>query len=227
MIRSDMAFGELRAALQHPAPSESEWQRLCEALSNFSHEEFEGKVLPYAKPQLDATWPSSLRSTPQPWIDAFLRGDHTPQLSLCKRLWRTHLNLAELRALLRSPHLESICHLELVSCRLDARCIKALIDSRMLERLETLDLSFNPIGDAGIEKLVSSPQCKNLLVLRLDQTHLGDDGAQAIARSAHLTNLHTLTLYNNALDTWGVEELRHSRYLSKEARRNWLFEADL
>lgn len=227
MRHTDAAFGELRAALQHPVPSESQWVRICDVLSNFSSEEFESTILPYARHQLDASWPSRLRSTPQHWLDTFLRGDPAPQLALCTRLWRSRLNHAELRALLRSSYLDALRHVELVSCHLDHRAVDALIDSKTLLQLETLDLSFNPIGDNGAKKIAASSQSANLLVLRLDQTHLGDDGAQAIARSPHLSNLHTLTLYNNAIDTWGVEELRQSRYLSKQARRNWLHDSEL
>ncbi len=214
-------FGELRATLQG-RPSPQGWHTICHTLDSFPMEMLEHEVLPYAT-QLLANWPDDLRSTPQVWLDYFLRGDPTPQLALCTRLWRSRANTMEIKAFLKSTLFQQITHLELVSCYLDHKTAKLLIDTKILHNLHTIDLSFNALGDEGATLIANSPSSSNLKVLRLDQNNIHDDGAQAIARSPHLSNLQTLTLYNNPIGPWGVEELRLSKHLSHSAKDPWLF----
>jgi uncharacterized protein (TIGR02996 family) len=78
-----------------------------------------------------------------------------------------YINLADLQALVRSPHLQRLTHLSLrMSDFGDAGCAE-IVRSGALKRLQVLDLSQGRITDAGARVLAACPDTANLRVLNL------------------------------------------------------------
>jgi uncharacterized protein (TIGR02996 family) len=97
-----------------------------------------------------------------------LSGDHAP------------IRLDDLRAVLRSPHLQNLTHL----------------------RLRLTDF-----GDAGCEEVVRSGALKRLKDLDLRHGRITDEGARALAACPDLKRLEHLDVSRNELTTAGVETL--------------------
>jgi uncharacterized protein (TIGR02996 family) len=94
-----------------------------------------------------------------------------------------YLTPAGVQALLGSPHLKGLTHLELHRTDLgDAGCA-AIVQSGLLRRLKVLNLSDGCITDAGAGILAACPDLKNLQRLDLSNNALTDDG-MAILRAA-------------------------------------------
>jgi uncharacterized protein (TIGR02996 family) len=92
-----------------------------------------------------------------------------------------YINLADLRALVRSPHLQRLTHLSLrMSDFGDAGC-QELVRSGALKRLKVLDLSYGTITDAGARVLAECPDTANLRVLNVRANALSAAGATLLA----------------------------------------------
>jgi uncharacterized protein (TIGR02996 family) len=90
------------------------------------------------------------------------------------------IELPDLRALLRSPHLKGVTHLR-VHCSSvgDAGC-QEVVDSGALERLKLLDLRHGTITDDGARTLAACPDLKNLKVLDVAHNALTRRGVNAL-----------------------------------------------
>lgn len=112
-------------------------------------------------------------------------------------------------ALIKSPCMSSVRHLDLSGNRIDAQhvCVMAQVD---MPHLETLDLSGpginpyywnvgqQPILDAGAVAWANSGNARTLKQLRLANCHLTDEALKAIFRSPQLRNLAHLDVSHNS-----------------------------
>jgi hypothetical protein len=86
----------------------------------------------------------------------------------------------EVRALLGSPHLVSLRHLQLRLSELGDRCCEDLVASGILKRLEVLDLQHGTITDAGARTLAACPDLRHLDRLLIADNNLSGAGVAAL-----------------------------------------------
>jgi hypothetical protein len=119
-----------------------------------------------------------------------------------------YLDLAGVRAVVHSPHLRSLTHLQIRLC---------------------------DMGDAGCTEIVASGILKRLKVLDLRHGRITDAGARVLAACPDLHNLERLDLVRNALTAAGVAVLeatgvsvRADRQQTRGelARREYLYDGD-
>jgi uncharacterized protein (TIGR02996 family) len=90
------------------------------------------------------------------------------------------LDLTGVRALVRSPHLRSLTHLQIRLCDMgDAGCAE-IVASGILKRLKVLDLRHGRITDAGARTLAACPDLRNLERLELRRNGLTRAGVAAL-----------------------------------------------
>lgn len=94
-----------------------------------------------------------------------------------------YLQLAEIRALCRSPHLTSLRHLFLQCTNFGDEGIQELINSGMLSRLESLRLPYGATTDEGAAMIVAAP-LGNLKHLDLSGHYLSAQGCDALLELA-------------------------------------------
>jgi hypothetical protein len=94
--------------------------------------------------------------------------------------WATAITRAGVRALVQSPHLASLSHLQLRCCDGGDDMIDDIVYSGVLRRLKMLDLRHGRVTDAGARRLASSPDLKNLEVLDLVNNRLTNTGIAAL-----------------------------------------------
>jgi uncharacterized protein (TIGR02996 family) len=98
-----------------------------------------------------------------------------------------YINIADLRAIARSPHLKGLTHLRLaLTSAGDAGC-EEIVKSGLLKRLKMLDLRFGIVTDDGARTLAACPDLKNLEPLDLRGNMLTQAGIGALkATKVHL-----------------------------------------
>ncbi len=89
--------------------------------------------------------------------------------------------------------------------------VKALVHSPHLKSLTHLQLRLNDMGDAGCKEIVASGILKRLKVLDVLGGCVTDNGAQILANSPDLKNLELLDLSNNRLTEAGINALKRSK----------------
>jgi uncharacterized protein (TIGR02996 family) len=93
-----------------------------------------------------------------------------------------YINLAGLRAVVHSPHLTSLTHLQLrLSSAGDAGCAE-IVASGILKRLKVLDLRHGGVTDDGARVLAADPDLKNLERFDLSRNRLTREGEAALLR---------------------------------------------
>jgi uncharacterized protein (TIGR02996 family) len=90
------------------------------------------------------------------------------------------LPLEQVRALLRSPHLKSLTHLQLRLSNMGDEGCRALVDSGILKRLKVLDLRHGCISDDGASALAACPELRHLESLDVSGNWLTAAGTQAL-----------------------------------------------
>jgi uncharacterized protein (TIGR02996 family) len=91
-----------------------------------------------------------------------------------------YIRLPGLRALIRSPHLESLTHLRLCLSDIGDPGCEEIVRTGFLKRLKGLDLSHGCITDEGARLLAASPDLKNLEMLNLNYNALTPKGIKAL-----------------------------------------------
>ena len=94
-----------------------------------------------------------------------------------------YVNLEGVAALLKSPHLKRLTHLELRANSMGDEGIDALIASGRLKQLEHLDLVHGRVTDAGAIKLAACPDVKHLKHLDLSYNMLTKAGEDALKKT--------------------------------------------
>jgi hypothetical protein len=92
------------------------------------------------------------------------------------------IELAGLRALVRSKHLKALTHLALHRTDAGDRGVREIVRSGILARLVELDLQHGCITDDGARALAASPDYGHLRKLDIEDNRLGDDGILALER---------------------------------------------
>jgi uncharacterized protein (TIGR02996 family) len=114
------------------------------------------------------------------------------------------LPIEQVQALLGSPHLTNLTHLQLrLSDMGDAGC-RALVESGILRRLKWLDLRYGCIGDGGARILAACADLMNLEHLDLGRNALTEEGIAVLAATG---------VRLRAEDQLTTEELREGHYL--------------
>lgn len=91
-----------------------------------------------------------------------------------------YINLAGVRAIVRSKHLTSLTHLRLRNSDMGDAGVAEIVQSNILKRLKMLDLRHGRITDEGVRLLAACPDLKNLELLELSSNHLTAAGIQAL-----------------------------------------------
>jgi uncharacterized protein (TIGR02996 family) len=98
-------------------------------------------------------------------------------------LWSGHdpyIRLADLRAIVKSPHLTSLKHLRLRLADFGDQGCQEIVKSGILKRLETLDLRHGCVSDAGARALAGCPDLKRLTHLDVSHNALTGQGIAAL-----------------------------------------------
>jgi uncharacterized protein (TIGR02996 family) len=91
-----------------------------------------------------------------------------------------YIDLAGIKALVRSPHLGGLTHLRLQLCNMgDAGCAE-IVHSGIVKRLKVLELTYGEITDEGARLLAGCPDLRNLELLDLSHNSLTEAGRQAL-----------------------------------------------
>ncbi len=96
-----------------------------------------------------------------------------------------YVNLAGVRALVHSPHLPKLMHLQLRLSDMGDEGCEEIVRSGILKRLRYLDLMFGRISDRGAEILAGCPDLRNLGLLDVSSNRLTDSGITALERACH------------------------------------------
>jgi uncharacterized protein (TIGR02996 family) len=92
------------------------------------------------------------------------------------------IDLAGVRAIVHSPHLRSLTHLQLHRSDLgDVGCTE-IVTSGILKRLKVLDLRHGEISDAGARILADCPDLPRLELLDIERNALTQTGIDALRR---------------------------------------------
>jgi uncharacterized protein (TIGR02996 family) len=94
-----------------------------------------------------------------------------------------HIQLNDVRALVRSPHLPSLTHLTIRLSDMGDAGVEVLLASGILRQLEVLDLRYGQISDAGASRLAACPDVARLKQLNLSNNRLSERG-ETFLRSA-------------------------------------------
>jgi uncharacterized protein (TIGR02996 family) len=95
----------------------------------------------------------------------------------------TAITPAGVQAVVKSPHLQALTHLQLRCCDGGDAMIADIVASGVLKRLRMLDLRHGHVTDEGARLLANSSQSKNLELLDLTNNRLSKKGIAAL-RSA-------------------------------------------
>jgi uncharacterized protein (TIGR02996 family) len=90
------------------------------------------------------------------------------------------IELPELRAVLRSPHLKNLTHLRVHASNIGDPGCREIVASGVLRRLKLLDLRHGCITDDGAHTLAACPDLKNLEVLDVSRNALTRKGVNAL-----------------------------------------------
>jgi uncharacterized protein (TIGR02996 family) len=86
------------------------------------------------------------------------------------------IDIDELDALLRSPHLPALTHLQVHMTTFGDEGCRRILDSGILKRLEVLDLGYGNMTDEGARLLAGCPDLKNLRLLDVRRNALTAEG---------------------------------------------------
>jgi uncharacterized protein (TIGR02996 family) len=93
-----------------------------------------------------------------------------------------YINPSGVRALLRSPHVKSLTHLQLRLSSTGDNGIKEIVNSGILKQLKVLDLRHGCVSDEGARALAECPDLANLERLDLNRNHLTTTGIQLLRK---------------------------------------------
>jgi uncharacterized protein (TIGR02996 family) len=88
--------------------------------------------------------------------------------------------------------------------------VRALVESPHLRSLTHLQLRLSDIGDAGVRLLIDSGILRQLKSLDLRHGCITDEGARLLAERSHLENLERLDLSRNAVTAAGLDCIRRN-----------------
>jgi uncharacterized protein (TIGR02996 family) len=92
----------------------------------------------------------------------------------------SYLPPEEVRALVRSPHLQSLTHLRLRLSNMGDEGCREIVRSGILKRLKVLDVRLGQITDEGARTLAACPELRNLESLDIGANWLTEEGVNAL-----------------------------------------------
>jgi uncharacterized protein (TIGR02996 family) len=92
----------------------------------------------------------------------------------------TTIDLAEMDAVLRSPHLPSLTHLQVHMTTFGDEGCRAIVQSGILRRLKVLDIGYGNMTDEGARLLAACPDLKHLELLDVRRNALTAQGLAAL-----------------------------------------------
>jgi hypothetical protein len=186
-------FGDLRSLLQ-AAPSEHAWDVLCDMFGRLERsperERVQQEFIPYAESCL-ATWPTTLRVAPMPWLREVMDGRDAPlglQLARVLRLDTDVARVANARNLAKCAQLAQIERLDLSPCAASASALNHLLSGAFVPALRHLALRH----DAPAAALDHSPELR-LTSAALYAEQLILDAPSQDATLSQLTELELAT----------------------------------
>jgi uncharacterized protein (TIGR02996 family) len=120
-----------------------------------------------------------------------------------------YITLDGVRALVNSPHLRDLAHLQLRLSDMGDEGCEAIVRSGILKRLKTLDLMHGRVSDRGAEILAGSPDLRNLELLEISQNRLTDTGVAALKRAC------------------GARVVKHAGQYSPDNEDEYLWQGDM
>jgi hypothetical protein len=90
------------------------------------------------------------------------------------------IDLAGFDAILRSPHLPSLSHLQVRMTTFGDQACASIVESGILKRLKVLDMGHGNLTDTSARQLAACADLKNLEVLDVSRNALTDDGVAAL-----------------------------------------------
>ncbi|MFO0844051.1 MAG: WGR domain-containing protein [Gemmataceae bacterium] len=87
------------------------------------------------------------------------------------------------KAVVTSPHLRSLTHLQLRLSDMGDKGVKTIVASGILKRLQVLDLRHGRVSDEGARLLAACPDAKNLTRLDLTNNYLTEAGVEMLKRA--------------------------------------------
>jgi hypothetical protein len=119
-----------------------------------------------------------------------------------------YIDLKDLKALVKSPHLPSLAHLRLRLAGFGDKGVEEIVQSGVLQRLKTLDLRHGRVSDEGAKLLAGCPDARGLELLDLSRNELTAEGIKAL-RALGLPAVRTEHQHESTADL-GPEELAES-----------------
>ena len=96
---------------------------------------------------------------------------------------KSYIPLKQVQALVRSPHLKKLTHLQLRLSDMGDDGVREIIASGILKQLKWLDLRHGAITDAGANLFAASPDAKNLEHLDLSRNGVSAKGLSALRKA--------------------------------------------
>jgi uncharacterized protein (TIGR02996 family) len=124
-------------------------------------------------------------------------------------LYQSYLPLAQVKLLVRSPHLKKLTHLQLRLSDMGDDGIREIITSGILKQLRWLDLRHGCVTDEGANLLVACPDAKRLERIDLSRNTVSAKGLAAL-RKAGVNAVVNNPLTQNELN--GREYLREGDF---------------
>jgi uncharacterized protein (TIGR02996 family) len=126
---------------------------------------------------------------------------------------------AGVRALIASPHLGNLTHLNLLASPMGDGGMAALCRSGLSHTLRRVEFPNTGISDVGVAALAKSPLFAHMHGPRLNlmMNRIGDDGLKALAASEHLLRFRELVMRENVVGDEGVEALTASPFAANLA----------
>jgi uncharacterized protein (TIGR02996 family) len=96
---------------------------------------------------------------------------------------RAYINREGVRAVLRSPHLGKLTHLQFRLSDMGDKGCEEIVNSGVLKRLKMLDLMHGCVSDEGAMALATSPDIRNLDLLEISYNRLTEAGISALTKA--------------------------------------------
>jgi uncharacterized protein (TIGR02996 family) len=115
-----------------------------------------------------------------------------------------YITLDGVRALVHSPHLPSLTHLQLRTSDIGDEGCEEIVRSGILRRLKTLDLMYGLISDRGAEVLAGCPDLRSLERLEVSSNRIGEAGIAALERACGAKVVKSSRQFDPEIEDWEV-----------------------
>ena len=96
---------------------------------------------------------------------------------------RAYIDLAGVRAVVRSPHLGKLTHVRFRLSDMGDDGCREIVASGILKRLKMLDLMHGRVSDEGANLLAGSPDVRSLDLLEISYNRLTTSGISALTKA--------------------------------------------